>query len=466
MIAFPPGFVFSDGPTYLALVDHMQPLPERAVGYAFLLDALAAVSREVWFVTGVQHLLGLLTAVLLYVVLRRWSVPGGLATLACLPVLFDAMQLTLEHSVLSDVLFDLLVVAAIAALAWHRAPRLSTAALGGLLLGVAVCVRLVGQPLVVVAVVFCLGAATTWRTRFLTSVVVAASFAVPVFGYTAWYHAEHGSWALSESAGRALYMRTTGFVDCSRFTMPDYERPLCPAEPLGSRLDPTEYGWHTPDLDHGLEPPRGTTPNDAMGDFAGRAIRAQPWDYVRIVARDVMLNFTVPRIDRYEYDTASKWKFQTYEDFDTSAWTRPAYLAHGGDVLEARQPLAGWLGWYGYAVYVWGPLLFLLTLTALVGLFWPSRARSVPTRSLIFLILATAGVLLAMPAVTAQFVWRYQLPFLVLVPAAAVLAIGRMCAPARYGDQAGTAAMPSTDWPNGGVMRRSTNRVVGTTNRS
>ena len=44
MVAFPPGFVFSDGPTYLALVDDMQPLADRAVGYGFLLDALAAVS--------------------------------------------------------------------------------------------------------------------------------------------------------------------------------------------------------------------------------------------------------------------------------------------------------------------------------------------------------------------------------------------------------------------------------------
>ena len=58
--------------------------------------------------------------------------------------------------------------------------------------------------------------------------------------------------------------------------MPDYERPLCPAEPLGSRLDPTEYGWHTPDATHGLQPPPGTTPDEAMRDFAGRAIRAQP----------------------------------------------------------------------------------------------------------------------------------------------------------------------------------------------
>ena len=34
-------------------------------------------------------------------------------------------------------------------------------------------------------------------------------------------------------------------------------------------------------------------------------------------------------------------------DFEQTGWTRPAYDAHGGDLLEVRQPLAGWLAWYG-----------------------------------------------------------------------------------------------------------------------
>ena len=133
-----------------------------------------------------------------------------------------------------------------------------------------------------------------------------------------------------------------------------------------------------------------------------------------------------------------------------------------------RQPLAGWLGWYGWTVYAWGPMLFLLTLLALVGLLparW-SRKDEVPSRNhrdrrpLIFLLTATGVGLMAAPAVTAEFVWRYQLPFVVLIPAAAVLAALRLSR------QPGTDATPSTDWPNGGVTRRSTNRVVGTTNRS
>ena len=426
VVAFPPGFVLSDGPTYLAQVDDLYPRTDRVVGYGFLLDGLATMSRAVWLVTAVQHGLGLLTAVLLYVLLRRRSVPGGLATLACLPVLLDAMQLVLEHSPLSDVLFVLLVVAGIAALAWHERPSLSTAALGGALLGLAVCVRVVGQPLVVVAVIFCLCAAATWRARVLTSMVVVASFAVPVAAYVAWYHAEHGVWAMTESGGRALYMRTTGFVDCSRFEMPDYERPLCPAEPLGSRQDPTDYGWHTPDATHGLVLPDGVTYDEAMGDFAWRAIRAQPGEYAQIVARDLMLTFTAERTDHYEYDTAYKWRLDTYVTLEPTARSRASYAAHGGDQLEVRLPLAEWLAWYGWTVYAWGPLLLLLTVVALAGLVLRRPAAAPGVRPLLFLLVASAAGLVAAPAATAQFVWRYQLPYVVLVPAAAALAVVRL----------------------------------------
>ena len=195
-----------------------------------------------------------------------------------------------------------------------------------------------------------------------------------------------------------------------------------------------------PDSTHGLDVPPGVTYDEAMGDFARTAIRAQPLDYARIVARDVMVNFTVPRVDRYEYDTAAKWRFETYLDFEQTGWTRPAYLAHGGTLLEHRQPFAGWLGWYGWTVYAWGPLLFLLTLLSLVGLVLPRRDPD-RLRPLLALTLLFAVGLLTAPAVTAQFVWRYQLPFVVLIPAAAVLAVTRISS-ARVGVRTSADQVP------------------------
>jgi hypothetical protein len=420
-LSFPPGFVFSDGPVYLGIVDHVSPLQDRVVGYGLLLHALAWVSREVWLITVVQHLLGLATAVLAYLLLRRWGAGRWPAALATVPVLFDGMQLVLEHSVLSDVVFNVLVLAGVGSLAWHRRPQLTTTVLGGLLLGAAVCVRVVGQPMVVAAVVFCLMAAATWRSRLVQAAVVTAAFCVPVLGYAAWFHHDHGAWAMSESGGRALFMRTTAWVDCSTFSMPDYEKPLCPEEPLGSRLDPTVYGWHSPDSTHGLTLPAGVTVDDAERDFAERAIRAQPWDYTRTVLRDVALNFWVPRDDRFEYDTADKWSFERYVDRkQLTANTAPAYRAHGGELPTVRQPWGSALGAYGAVVYLWGPALLLLLVMALASLFVRDRGPDA-RRSVITLLLLVGGGLMVAPDVLAEFVWRYQLPAVLLVPMAAAL---------------------------------------------
>ena len=116
-------FIYSDARDLpRARDDHLEPFPDRVVGYgAFLGPAL--LTTDTWAIAGVQHLLGLLTAVLGYALLRRWGVSGRIATLAMLPVLFDAMQLLLEHSILTDVLFDLVLLAGIAALAWRRTPH-------------------------------------------------------------------------------------------------------------------------------------------------------------------------------------------------------------------------------------------------------------------------------------------------------------------------------------------------------
>ena len=427
-VAFSPAFVFSDGPTYLGMVDAMSPSPDRPVGYGVVLRVLSWVTRDVAAVAVLQHVLGLVTAVVIYALLVRRGVRRGVAALATAPVLLDAMQLSLEHSALSDVLFDLVVVAAVAVLAWRPSPTVPVAAVAGLLLGLSVLVRVVGQPTVLAGVLFCLVAATTWRARLLTSAVLVAAFLVPLVPYAAWYHAENGSWALTQAGGRALYMRTTAFVDCDRLELPDYEVPLCPAEPLGERLDPTDYGWHRPNGSHGLTPPAGITPDQAMRDFARRAIAAQPAEYARVVGRDFVGSFAPVRDDFFEYDTAWKWRFGGWVDYEPTDYMRQAYAAHGGEQLTVAQPWANLLAAYGSVVYLWGPLMALLLVLALVGLVVPRRgARSLRP---VVLLVGSIGVGLALaPDVTAQFTWRYQLPMVILVPVAAALAWTRLRTP-------------------------------------
>ena len=439
MVAFPPAFLMSDGPTYLGFVDHLFPSPDRPVGYGVYLRVLSWTTRSVELVSASQLVLGLLTALLGYVLLRRWGVSSWVATLATLPVLFDALQLMLEHAVLSDVLFGFLLMLGVAALAWWREPRLWTTAVAGLALGSATLVRIIGEPTVAVAVLFLLLAATTWRARLTQALVVVVAFLVPLTAYASWYHQENGAFALTQASGRALYMRTTSFVDCSQLTLPSYEQTLCPGEPLGDRFDPTWYGWHDPNTVHNLDLPPGVTAQQAMRDFARRAIESQPEDYLRVVARDAVLPFiAVHRDDRYEYSTAVKWDLSTYVDYrPTPLWTAPAFAAHGGEQPVTRHPLGDWFGTYGSWVHVPGPLLLVLLVVAVAGLV-VRRPGAPPVRPLAVLLLLLPLTLVLVPDVTAEFVWRYQLPLVVLLPMSAALGWTRLRAPRTSGGEPAT----------------------------
>lgn len=422
-LAFSPALIISDAPRYLSVIDTFEPAQDRVVGYSLLvLYPLSLITESLVAVVVAQNLLGLATAVLLYVLLRRWGTTRWPATLATLPVLFDAMRLILEHTPLSDTLFVLMVVAGIAALGWRRRPTLALALAAGLLLGASVTVRQVGLPLVLVGAAFCLVVSLGWRARLGTAAVFTLAFVVPIGAYMTWYHHEHGVYALSEIGGKSAYMRTTSFVDCSGVSIPEYQRVLCPPEPRGQREDPTFYGWNDDGTVARLETPPGTTPTEAMRGFAREAITEQPFDYALVVARDFALNFDLWRGDRFEFGTSYKWRFSFYVDRESDSWTAPAYENHGGEHLSTHQPYATALVVYGWVGYLPGPVLLGCLVLGLMGGFGWRRARSSELRAMCLLLTVSGIALLLVPAVTTQFVWRYQLPALALLPAGAALA--------------------------------------------
>lgn len=425
-VAFPPATLLSDGPTYLRISEDLHPHPHRPVGYSAVLWAMLAIHRELDWIAVVQHLLGVLVAVAAYALLRRRGVSTGVATLGVLPLLLDGMQLSLEHSILTDVLFHALVVGAVVVLAWRPEPGTRRTAAAGLLIGAATLVRVVGAPAVVAAGAFVLLAAATWRARLAQTAVLVVAFLAPVTAYAAWFHSEHGVWSISEMGGRALYMRTTSFVDCAEVTVPDHLRVLCPAEPLGERRDPTFYGWHDERTVDALELPPGVTQEEALDEFAWAAIRQQPLDYARIVLRDLALPFTsLTRTDHYEYDTAWKWQLETRIGYEPTRSTGPAFERFGGEMPDARRPLADLLGVYGTVVHVTGPLMLALLLLSVVG-FAVRRPQAPPVRPLIFLLVGLGIGLILVPALTAQFTWRYQLTLVPMIPLAAALAWTRL----------------------------------------
>jgi hypothetical protein len=423
MLGFTPALVLGDGPAYLSLLKTWVPLPTRPAGYGLLvLYPMSQLTRGLVAVALVQHLMGLGTAVMSYALLRRWGVTARLATLATLPVLFDGMQLMLEHSVLSDTLFEFLVVAAIVVLGWRPHLSAELALLAGLLFGAAVTVRLVGEPLVLGGVAFCLAVGRGRRERLRGVVALVLGFAVPIGAYMTWYHHDHGAYALAQFGGESLYTRTTSFVHCRRVSVPLYERVLCPAEPVAHRRAPDWYTWHDPNTISRLRPPPGTTAGQAMKQFGFAAIRAQPADYARIVLRDFMLNFDVWRGDRFGYHSAVKWRFSRYLHSLPSPVDHSAYRDHGGAQLVPHEPFASAVARYGRFIYLPGPLVLVCLVLGLIGGLGSGRVKLSGLRPLCLLLTGTGLGLMLLPDLVGEFGWRYQLPALALLPAGAALA--------------------------------------------
>ncbi len=149
--AYRPALIFTDSIGYLANRANLGPRPLRPFGYPVFLHLLPfRFGLEI--VPLVQHLLGLGLAVVIYVLLLRLGVARWLAALAAAPVLLDAMQLNLEQQILSETLFEVLLLGACALLLWWPRVGLVAAGLAGTSLAAAALTRSVAELVIVPAV--------------------------------------------------------------------------------------------------------------------------------------------------------------------------------------------------------------------------------------------------------------------------------------------------------------------------
>ncbi|MGH3341311.1 MAG: hypothetical protein ACRDPK_00195, partial [Carbonactinosporaceae bacterium] len=121
-VAYQPAILYIDSYLYLFNNEALDPSMLRPIGYNALLLRWVLPLHDLAYVALLQHLLGLGMAVLIYLLLLRRDVPRWLAALAAAPVLLDGYQLQIEHNVMSDVLFQALVLGGLALLAWRREP--------------------------------------------------------------------------------------------------------------------------------------------------------------------------------------------------------------------------------------------------------------------------------------------------------------------------------------------------------
>ncbi len=446
-LAYRPALLYIDSMSYLDNIGLLQPSGARPIGYSiFLRPLLALTDGEVRIIPLVQHGMGLALAVGIYVLLLRAGARRWVAALAAAPVLLDAYQVQIEQNVLSETLFVCMVVGGLVLVvdgagrqrSWDR--RLLTAAAAGLLLGMAVPVRLIGQFVVVPCAVYLLvEAGRRWSHRIVAAATFTALFLVPVLASMAYFQSWTGDFTLTPVGGRMAYGRVAVLVDCDRIDVPADLATLCPDEPLGDRLKIDNYVWNTESPLNRLDPPRGMTEDEALREFAGIVVRQQPLDVARAVVTDMAKMYWPTRAQFPNDVDVGRWQFQTtFPDYGGERVLEAYGITKQVDVglasaLRTYQLRVGWTP---------GPVLLVALLLGLAGGLGLGRARRSPLRAACLLWSVTGAMLAMLPAVY-EFSWRYMLPALATMPVAGALGFTALTT-RRTSAMTATADRPST----------------------
>ena len=426
MLAFRPIMWFGgDSASYLATGLRLIPDPSRVGGYGLLLWVLRPL-HSLALVAGVQHLMGLVIGVLIYLLARRHGLPAWVATLAAIPVFFDAYELQLEADAVPDIPFGLLVMVALYLLL--RSPgerRPAHVVPAAFLLGVSAIFWPVGLVLLLILLVLLLAALVVRRTGVLAVAAAILAGAVPVAGYAAWFDLHEHQFSLTRSDGVFLWSRTMSFANCAVIRPPVSERTLCP--PDGPRIAASLYIWDGNSPLLAMPGGRFSARTNALAlNFALRAIAAQPGGYATAVGHDFALSFAWNRpihpdagiVDRYQFsDAATAWVPATMRTpgGGTVAGDQAAY--DGGQPAPARavQPFASWLVSYQRYAYLPGTLLGVILLGGLAVMIIRRRALG-------GLPWAFALAILLVPPLIADFDLRYLVPAVPALCLAAALA--------------------------------------------
>jgi Dolichyl-phosphate-mannose-protein mannosyltransferase len=421
--AYRPALLYPDSVHYLSDAVTGELNDRRPSGYSFLLGPLVS-HGNIAGIALAQHLLVLGIAILLYALMLRRGVPAWGAALALVPLLLDPLQLVLEQYVLSDVLFEALLVVACALLLWRRRPSLLEFVAAGAVLGYAAIVRGAGIGLIVPAALAAASLRLGWRR--VAAIVVA--FAVPLVIYMAAFQSQHGVFATNTFSSRYLYGRVTTFVHChSGLRLPSYERPLCPKQSVSKRHSSDWYMWRKGSPQKHLKTPRGVTVIQALRDFDKRAIRAQPLAFARIAARDFLYGFHPSRTHSVPGFPPSRWLFHHYYwSLHDAPQTTSHFRQLGYGPFVAHRKYTRFLTDFQSVFHTPGPLLLAAALIAAVATAGVGRARQSGNRVASGLFLGLCLIPLMMTAALSGFSWRYQLPQLALLAPAGALGLAAL----------------------------------------
>ncbi|MBB3050726.1 hypothetical protein FHS23_001749 [Prauserella isguenensis] len=436
--AYPPALLYGDSFRYLDNVGTHNPTGLHPIGYdLFVLEPVLAVGG-LGLVSFLQHVAGLACGVALYALARRLGVRRNwLAALAAAPVLLDAYEVQIEQMIMSDVWFQVILVALLWLLLGTKRggqPPVWATAVAGVLFGVAVIFRMVALPLALPAVVFLLiaggvwrrwGTWAAWRTILVRVAALALPLALMVVGYGAYYASWSGHFALSPSTGNVLYARGAVVADCQNLELSERLEPACPDEPLGERLGSDQYAHMGANAEWRAQWPEGTNLVAIQQDFGKEVIRQQPFDVAVAIMTDFLKGFRGWRVDTPGDVSVQRWHFQpTYQFYNHEELSREYALRYSGEEPESRPTLGTALRWYQlFGGFTPGNVLGVALLLALAaGLGITRKARASGLRAAMLLPAGMALVSLG-GAAAFEFSWRYQLPGITLLPLAGVLAL-------------------------------------------
>jgi hypothetical protein len=207
-----------------------------------------------------------------------------------------------EHTVLSEVLFALLLAGGLyAGVRAFDEPRAIAGALtsrhlwllaAGLLIGLSTWARAVSSPLVPgLALFFALAIPGTVWTRIGRGALAGGAATVLVLVYFGLNSSETGTFGFNQAPGWTIYARAAPFADCTQFAPPpSVAKELCEGTPKDERAGPDYYAWSKRSPAERLYgyPPAG---DETLGEFGRSAILHQPRDYLTAVGRDTLRYF-------------------------------------------------------------------------------------------------------------------------------------------------------------------------------
>ena len=386
----------------------------RPAGYPVFLRLLHGFSDHVLTVTALQHVLGIATALILYVAVRRTAANPWVALIAPAVILLDGFQVLIEHAVLSDSLFAFLVAVALLALVQAPRQRVRFALLPAVVIAYAATVRTIGLFLVPLVL-----AALLWpqpRLGLQRAALAAAAIAVVLGSYVHLQHDAVGATGFSRASGWSSYSRVGQFADCSKFTPPAGTEQLCEQRPPGERPGTDFYFWSAGSpATKAFGPPN--TNDEQVGAFAHAVIRAQLGDYLKAVGQD-FARYVFPEHYRRRRsgETQAHYFAQAINERD-AGFIRSEMSGFYPGIPQTGRHATAVTRVYTTITWVRGPLMALLLLAAAAA---PLLARE---RRAALLFSATAYVLLLVPVATQVYDARYALSALGSLCAAAALAV-------------------------------------------